>query len=144
VTQPLSTPESILRSIQRALGRARSSEYRARTWQMGRNHWRVASQTVKGKSYDVTVYRYGYCYGVHPAYLNCSCKSWGPCKHAAKVALRLAREARAGAGGRKRAPRVVVTYTARPRVVATVGGELFDEAVEAAPRVRVTLEELYG
>lgn len=130
------TADDILRRVQSALTRARSRSYKARTWQMGRNHWRVASQTERGKSYDVTVWYAGYCYGVHPARLACNCQSTGPCKHAAKVALRLQRES---AGGRKRAPRVTVKYTARPRVVESKGGELFEEATAT-----VTLESLFS
>lgn len=122
--------------VERALARARSKNYRARTWRVGRDHWRVASQSTKGLTYDVTVWSYGYCYGVHPAHLACNCAASGPCKHGAKVALRLEREGKEG--GRKRAPRrVVFEYTVRS--VTTEGVDLF----APEPERKVTLLDFY-
>lgn len=126
--------EQYLARVQRALARARM--WNAKSWRMGPGTYRVASATEVGKAYDVTVRSYGVNYGICFERLCCQCEAGlkkQPCRHGAKVALRLEREGKARAGGRKRAPRrpVLVESTAvmyepqRPVTVETVGDELF-------------------
>lgn len=67
-----------------ALDRARNLHHYARL--VGPNHYRVYSENESGTSYDVLVTASG---------LRCNCKAGHyakPCKHAAKVGLRLQRE----------------------------------------------------
>jgi hypothetical protein len=141
------TPEQHLARVQRALGRARM--WNAKSWKIARGTYRVKSATEKGKGYDVTVRSYGVSYGICFERLCCTCEAGlkeQPCRHGAKVALRLEREHKAQVGGRKRAPRVTFTYSVepqRPVTVETTGDELFAPEPPEVSR-RVTLEEIFG
>jgi hypothetical protein len=134
------TPEQLLARVQRALARARM--WNAKSWKIARGTYRVKSATEKGKGYDVTVRSYGVFYGICFERLCCTCEAGLkglPCRHGAKVALRLEREHKAQVGGRKRAPITLVFQAApRARVIETIGDELsFDEPV---PELTPTLD----
>lgn len=137
MTKVATTPDEYLMRVQRALARARM--WNAKSWKMGRGWYRVKSATETGSHYEVTIHSHGVGYGVTPHHLCCNCAagvSGQPCRHGAKVALRLEREGKEG--GRKRAPtRVVFEYTVRS--VTTEGVDLF----APEPERKVTLLDFY-